>query len=116
MGQLEPSTEVGVALLDQRVACGVGNVFRCEVLWACRVDPFRTVADVPTDQRRDLLATASRQLRANLTGYPRRTVPGGLAVYGRAGRPCRRCGSPVRRGTQGTTAPRPIYWCSSCQV
>lgn len=116
MDQLDPDTEIGVALLDQRIACGVGNVLRCETLWACGIDPLRTVGDVDVATRRRLVETASRQLRANLTGYPRRTVPGGLAVYGRDGSTCRRCGTPIRLAKQGTTAPRRIYWCPGCQV
>ena len=39
---LDPATETGVALLDQTVAAGIGNVYRAEVAWACGVDPFRT--------------------------------------------------------------------------
>jgi endonuclease VIII len=111
-------TEVEIAplLLDQRVAAGVGNVFKSEVLWACRVDPFAKVRDLDVDTRRRLVTTAARQLRANvdLTGS-RSTLPGGgLAVYGRRGQPCRRCGTPIRRHLQGED-PRVTYWCPRCQ-
>ncbi|MFB3738641.1 MAG: Fpg/Nei family DNA glycosylase [Candidatus Velamenicoccus archaeovorus] len=110
-----PSTQIGVALLDQRVAAGIGNVYKSEVLFACRVDPFATVADLGTDARRALFATASRMLRANLDGRtPRRTVPEGLAVYRRTGRACRRCGTAVRSRAQGEAA-RTTYWCPTCQ-
>ncbi|MDQ3991787.1 MAG: hypothetical protein M3245_05705, partial [Actinomycetota bacterium] len=54
-------------------------------------------------------------LRANLDGGPRRTLAGGLAVYGRAGRPCRRCGERVRSALQGRDRPRRTYWCPACQ-
>lgn len=115
MGRLEdPSTEVAVALLDQRIASGIGNVYKSEVLWACRVSPFTPVADLDDAQRRTLIETASRQLRANLTTTRRTTVPGGLAVYGRARRPCRRCGTPIRVVRQGEQA-RSTYWCPRCQ-
>jgi len=111
----EPDDEIGAVLLDQRIACGVGNVYKSEVLWACGVDPSTRVADVDTATRRRLLATASRLLRANVaTAGPRATHPRGLAVYGRRGQPCRRCGTPVRMRRQGEQA-RSTYWCPTCQ-
>lgn len=107
-------TPAGVALLDQRIACGVGNVYKSEVLHACRVHPATPVGDLRTDVRRDLFETASRLLRANLAGYPRRTVPEGLAVYGRAGSRCRTCGTAVVSSHQGDQA-RVTFWCPTCQ-
>ena len=66
--------------------------------------------------RRALYRTASDQLRANLGRRgPRRTVPQGLAVYDRAGLPCRRCGTPIRTRRQGSTA-RSTWWCPACQT
>lgn len=115
LGRLDPDTEIGVALLDQRVACGVGNVYKSETLHACRVDPFATIGVLDGATRRALLSTASRQLRANLTGYPRTTVPEGLAVYGRGGEPCRTCATPIAVRRQGEHA-RATYWCPTCQV
>lgn len=109
-------TEIGPLLLDQQVAAGIGNVFKSEVLWACGVSPFALVADLDDDTRRRLVTTAARQLRANvrLPGS-RTTVPGGgLAVYDRRGRPCRRCGTPIRSRKQGED-PRVTYWCPTCQ-
>ena len=100
---IDPATPIGVALLDQAVAAGIGNVYRSEVAWACRVDPFRAVRDVEADTRRELYVTAARLLRANL-GSPRRTtVPGGLAVYERTGRACPRCGGPIAMAPPGRT-------------
>jgi endonuclease-8 len=113
---LEPQEEVGVALLDQRVACGVGNVYKSEVLWACRVDPFAAVADLPVETKRSLVATAAAQLRANVDNPGARvTYRGGVAVYGRAGRPCPRCGALVQTRRQGAQA-RSTYWCPRCQA
>jgi endonuclease-8 len=111
---VEPETTIAEALLDQRVAAGVGNVFKSETLFACGVHPSTPVGRLDEPERRRLLDTASRQLRSNLGGGPRATVPGGLAVYGRAGRPCRRCGTPVRSARFGRQ-PRSTYWCPSCQ-
>ncbi len=109
-----PHEQVGVVLLDQRVACGVGNVYKSEVLFACGVDPFTPVSDLDNATRRRLIATASRLLRANLGAGPRETVAGGVAVYGRARRPCPRCGATIRMTHQGEHA-RSTYWCPSCQ-
>lgn len=105
---------VGEVLLDQRIANGVGNVFKSEVCWAEQVHPFRRSDEVSSALRRRLLETASGQLRANLGSGPRTTVPGGLAVYGRHRRSCNRCGSPIRRDTRGDLA-RVTYWCPTCQ-
>jgi endonuclease-8 len=110
----DASDEIGAVLLDQRVACGVGNVYKSEVLFVCGVDPFTPVAAVDVDTRRRLLTTASRLLRANLGTANRTTVPGGLAVYGRNRQACRRCGTTVQARRQGEQA-RTTYWCPTCQ-
>lgn len=113
----EPTTSIDEVLLDQRVAAGIGNVYKSEALWACRVHPFVPLRGVDESTRRALLTTAARQLRANLGGGPRTTrpgPPGTLAVYGRARRPCPRCGTPIRRDRRGALA-RSTYWCPRCQ-
>jgi endonuclease VIII len=114
MGLVDPTTEVAVALLDQRVAAGVGNVYKSEVCFACGVDPRTPVGAIDDPIRHALFDTASRQLRANLDGPRRTTVPGGLAVYGRAGMRCRRCGDRIRPIRQGPT-PRNTFFCPTCQ-
>jgi endonuclease-8 len=113
----EPGTVVADVLLDQRVAAGVGNVYKSEALWACRLHPLTPIEDVDDETRRALIETAAAQLRRNLGAGPRTTVagpPGSLAVYGRARRSCRRCGTPIRWGRTGRTA-RGTYWCPRCQ-
>jgi len=102
---LEPTTEIAVALLDQRVAAGVGNLFRSEVLYACRVHPLTPVSEVDDVSAHRLFAAASRLLRA-----PNR--PG--AVYRRERQPCLRCGTPIVRQRLGGQA-RSTYWCPTCQ-
>ena len=113
-----PNATVAEALLDQRVMCGVGNVYRCEVLWSCGIHPWAKVSTVPESTCLDLVLTAAGQLRANL-GSPSRVtapdVPGGLAVYGRNGQKCSRCGEVIRLTKMGETA-RLLYWCPGCQV
>jgi endonuclease-8 len=102
-------------LLDQRPASGIGNVYRSEVLWACRVDPFASVGDLDDATLRELYGTANRQLRANLRDWRRRTYGDGVAVYDRAGRPCPRCGTPIRNRKLGEQA-RTTWWCPTCQT
>jgi endonuclease VIII len=113
---MDPATPIGEALLDQRVAAGIGNVYRSEALWAVRVDPFVAVANVPAATRRDLLVAASRLLRENLVrDGPRRTVAEGLAVYERGGRRCGRCEATVTSRRLGDRA-RTVWWCPVCQT
>jgi endonuclease-8 len=115
MGQLGlDDVSVAEVLLDQRVANGVGNVYKSEVCWARRIDPATPLRLVSDEQRRELIETSARLLQANLGSGPRTTVAGGLAVYGRRGRPCRRCRTPIRVARQGELA-RVTYWCPSCQ-
>jgi endonuclease VIII len=112
---LDPATPIGVALLDQRPASGIGNVYRSEVLWACAVDPFAPVSDLDDPTLRELFATANRLLRANLGGWRRRTYGDALAVYDRAGRACPRCGAAVASRKLGEQA-RTTWWCPTCQT
>lgn len=101
-------------LLDQRVFAGVGNVFKSEVLHACGLHPDLPLGRLSDEQVRHLAVVANAQLMANVGGGPRTTVPGGLAVYRRAGRPCRTCGTAIEWGRRGPHA-RGTYWCPSCQ-
>jgi endonuclease-8 len=113
----DPDTIVADVLLDQRIACGVGNVFKSEVCFVCGIDPSTPIRSVAEPDRRRLVATAAAQLQANLGSGPRTTTtgpPGSLAVYGRAHRPCRRCGTAIRVARTGEHA-RTTYWCPTCQ-
>jgi endonuclease VIII len=114
-----PGTPIADVLLDQRVACGIGNVYKSEVLWACRVHPLAPVEAVNEPTRRALLSSAAELLRRNLGPGPRATVEGrggrgSLAVYGRSRRPCRRCSTPIVSARAGAAA-RATYWCPRCQ-
>jgi endonuclease-8 len=114
---------IAEALLDQRAVAGIGNVFKSEVLFEGGVRP-QTPVDALSDERlAALVEIARRQLAANVGDaaprYGRRTtgrmaVSEGLWVYGRGGRPCRRCGTPIGFARQGIGA-RPTYWCPRCQ-
>ena len=110
---------IGEALLDQRAMAGLGNVYRSEVLFLVGVDPFLVVRAVDPGTRERLVSTGAGLLRANRDG-PRRTTTGRdrdgerLWVYRRTGRPCRRCGTPVRSAVLGEL-PRRLWWCPTCQ-
>lgn len=100
---------IGETLLDQRAVAGIGNIYRCEALFASRVDPFAPV-DALADETIDrVLAVARRLMRRALLDGPR-----GHQVYRRSGRPCRRCGATIRMRRHGTP-PRSLYWCAGCQ-
>lgn len=114
----EPATTVAEVLLDQRVLCGVGNVYRCEVLWARELSPFTPVSALNDQELVALVQVSAQLLRANLHRVDRITVDhhaGGLAVYGRQHEPCPRCGTQVLVRRWGENA-RLLYWCPGCQV
>lgn len=116
--------EVASALLDQQALAGIGNVYKNEVLWLERVSPFARVGDLDDSVLERLVARAASLLRANVdrrrgpervTTGGDRGAPGPLYVYGRGGRPCRRCRTPIAAVRQGGDLPRTTYWCPSCQ-
>jgi endonuclease-8 len=105
------SREVGEALLDQRLLAGVGNVWKSEALFAEGIHPFRPLARLSDAELTALVERASESLRAQVaTGHGRRP----RAVYGHQGRPCPRCGAPIRSRAQGDDG-RTTYWCDGCQ-
>lgn len=112
---VDGETPIGVALLDQRVAAGIGNVYKCDVLHLLGLDPTRPLRDISARQRHAMLSLASELLIANLGAGSRQTVPEGLAVYGRHGELCRRCGTVIERIRQGDDQPRSTWWCPGCQ-
>lgn len=107
---------VGEVLLDQRVLAGIGNVYKSEVLFLERVNPDTSVDDIDDDVLLALVGRAQALLAANV-GRPRTTTgwPGQSRetwVYGRSGKPCRRCGTAI---AQEEHAGRLTFWCPSCQ-
>ena len=113
------SRSIHVALLDQRNVAGFGNEYAAELLFLRGILPTTPAADVDSAALVDL---GARTIRANrdradrtFTGVNR---PGQTTwVYGRWNRPCRRCGTSIRRGEQGAdpTRERVTFWCPSCQ-
>lgn len=131
----EPDRPLGLALLDQSIVAGIGNIYRCESLYASRADPFLPVAAHDDVVLARVLDTAATQLRQNVTRSPRRTAPplsrDRYLVYGRAGRICprghagvclARWGDPaLQRGRVGgdradlSAVERDIFFCARCQ-
>ncbi|AGW40594.1 DNA glycosylase [Leifsonia xyli subsp. cynodontis DSM 46306] len=112
-------TPVAVALLDERVLAGIGNVYANELCFLRGMLPTRPVreADIPAAvdlAHRLLTANRDRSVRVT-TGDTRRGRT--VWVYGRQGQPCRRCGTPIRRGRLGYTelTERVTYFCPVCQ-
>lgn len=105
----DPARPLGEVLLDQRLVAGLGNMWLAESMWAAGVSPWRPLGRASDDQVRTVLSWARREMRAAVGGArPRR------AVYRRPGRPCPRCGGPVRSAGLGEHN-RTAYWCPACQ-
>jgi endonuclease-8 len=121
------TTQLGVLLLDQRVAAGIGNVYKSEVLFLERLDPFAPISSVEDATLTRVYAHTRELMRRNLGPWRRTTTadltrggfgPRGSArmhVYRRAGHPCRVCGAAILAAAQGQP-PRRTYYCPRCQL
>ncbi|MFE6160327.1 Fpg/Nei family DNA glycosylase [Streptomyces sp. NPDC056486] len=116
-----PERPLGEALLDQRNLAGIGNVFKSEICFLLGTTPWLPIGELPAETAARLPALSKKLLEAN-RDRPSRTTTGRdrpgqrLYVYGRAPRPCLRCGTPIRKAQQGDgSRDRPTYWCPSCQ-
>jgi endonuclease-8 len=121
------NTAIAEVLLNQRVVAGIGNVFKSEILFVAGIDPFAAANALSDAVLARVIDEAQQLLRANVldgsqtlsTAIGRRTTrsldPGvKLWVYGRGGKPCRTCGTPIRTKKTGPEA-RSTYWCPVCQ-
>ena len=117
----EPGRPIGEALLDQRNVAGAGTIYASEMMFLRGIDPWRTVGSLSTDELTALVELGHRLLDANkerpghvTTGDAR---PGRENwAYGRAGRPCRRCGTVILKGEAGPAGQERVrYWCPNCQ-
>lgn len=121
---------IAMTLLDQRIVAGIGNIYKSEVLFLSGVHPDTPSSAVPVAVLERMMDTARELLQQNVIEGTaaqiqtyrslRRTPKGGdhsegLWVYGRAGRPCRKCGAPIASKKMGVDA-RTTYWCASCQA
>ncbi len=114
------ATPIAEVLLDQTVVAGIGTIWTAEPLFLLRIWPW-TPADRVADAGGLLMTTRGLMARsvASTTGP---TVTGENArgattyVHSRMNRPCRRCGTPIARGTvRKPPTERPIYYCPTCQ-
>ena len=116
-----PDRELGLALLDQTVLAGVGNLYKNEVCFLLGISPWTPVEDVDAAEAVRL----SRELLARNAERPEQPTTGALGrdsqhwVFERGGRPCRRCGTMVRTATQAPPEDplheRITYFCPTCQ-
>ncbi len=104
-----PGRQLGEALLDQQLVAGIGNLWKAEALWHARVSPWPRLGAVSEEVLERVLAEAARLMRASVDGGR-----SARSVYRRAGRPCPRCGEPIRSHGQGDDN-RTAYWCPRCQ-
>ena len=120
---------IALSLLDQQRVAGIGNVYKSEVLFVAGVNPFTPSGAVPRSALERMLDLARGLLKANVSEDTsaqiqtyrnlRRTNRSmspehSLWVYGRGGKPCRTCGTPILTKKMGSEA-RSTYWCPQCQ-
>jgi len=121
--RLPADTPVASVLLDQKVACGIGNIYKCEALFMEAIDPGRPLARIGDAGLAALFLRARALMQQNLAPGRRRTrdVRGAYPdqavrywVYRRSGQPCHRCGTRVASRIDGGEQRR-TYWCPTCQ-
>jgi endonuclease-8 len=105
-----PNEEIANVLLNQRVLAGIGNIWKSETLFACRVNPFALVEAIADDKLHEIIKTARKLLRNSVDRADRNR----WHVYSRGGQPCRKCGTAISSRKQGLDA-RLTYWCPRCQ-
>jgi endonuclease-8 len=128
-GAANPEAEIAVVLLNQRVMAGLGNVYKSEVAFSAKVNPFRAIRTITSREMEAMVDFSQRYMKANVADGKgdgivtyagnRRTTRAmdreeRLWVYGRQGQECRRCGATVMMRKQGAQA-RSTYWCPECQ-
>lgn len=101
--------QLGDALLDQRLVAGIGNLWKAEALWHAGLSPWLRLEDATDEELERALGAAARLMRESVENgrQPR-------SVYKKTGRPCPRCGEPIRSRGQGDDN-RTAYWCPACQ-
>jgi endonuclease-8 len=120
-----PQNIVADVLLNQKVASGIGNVYKCEVLFLHKLHPETLLEQLDDETLRCVYDTARKLMHDNLGGGARRTIQTSTNVpvrpdaprhwvYGRVGKPCFKCGATVECRRIGTI-PRTTYWCPRCQ-
>ena len=130
--QARGPTPLGEAIMDQGVVAGIGNVWKSELCFTLRLDPFAPVRSYGQDELTRLLSLARTQM-GDTVYAPRRSLPdpfesrafrkarldrrqgeGVLSVYNRQGKGCYDCGTAIEMQRQGEQL-RSTYFCPSCQ-
>lgn len=121
----EPERPLGLALLDQHVLAGIGNIYRSELCFLRRIHPAAPVSAEKDPgalvdlAHRLLVLNQDREVRVTTGGMLGRD--GDLWVYGRGGQQCRRCRTRIQRSDlaeprlEGTEA-RVLWFCPRCQA
>ena len=114
--EADPSRTIADVLLDQRVAAGIGNIWKCESLFACGIDPRTPIGALTRAEIALVYAKARELMRATLAPEARGAVRAreGFAVYSRTNRPCTRCATPIAAYQLGDP-PRWTWSCARCQ-
>lgn len=102
-------------LLDQGIIAGIGNIYASESLWRAKISPEAAASGLSRARVTRLLKAIRDVLgaAAQLPGrYVEARTSSRIAVYGRAGKPCRRCRTSIARIVQ---AGRSTFFCSRCQ-
>ncbi len=105
----DPTRPFGDALLDQRTIAGIGNLWKAEGCFEAAVDPWRRTGEVSDAEARAVVRACRTFMQRSVGGEH-----GARLVYRRAGRPCPRCGSPIRVRGQWEEN-RATFWCPGCQ-
>jgi endonuclease VIII len=109
-----PTMTIGEALLNQRILAGIGNIWKAEGCWEAAIDPWRQIGSLSDEDARQIVRlTRPRMLQSGTQG-PRSSTR--LFIYRRTGRPCPRCGTPIKMRSQGDDQNRTTYWCPGCQL
>jgi formamidopyrimidine-DNA glycosylase len=103
---------IKAVLLDQHVIAGLGNIYSAESLWHARLDPARPASSLTLAEVKRLLAAIRKVITAATGARYTDSSVSRLAVYDRAGKPCRRCRTGIERIVQ---AGRSTYFCPHCQ-
>ncbi len=121
---------IAMTLLDQRIVAGIGNVYKSEVLFLAGVHPDVPSSALPLPTLERMMDIARGLLQDNVIDgtspriqtyrnlrqlNPASEHDESLWVYGRKGKPCRKCGTPIESKKMGLDA-RSTYWCPSCQT
>ena len=111
-------TPIGEAVMNQTIVCGIGNVYKSEVLFLTKVNPFVAVGELSDERLVQIVHSAKKWMTKNLGRSPRQTRFGldgaRLWVYGRSGKACFACGQRIRLSRQGDLG-RTTFWCPGCQ-